>query len=207
MKKINGFLKLILAFSLFMVFSIKANNRQETSNVILRIDDLLKIIVDYEKIMNNKYPTLNDFNYLYFGDHESERGNDIEEKYCGGLGLQVDTKPCVEAMKKLINSYGKDRPDLYLLNIKYIITDSKDIPIDIYVDAKIKQCYKKDDLESSAQAINAIARIGNNKYKKLLLALPCDIETSKYWKIDVRSVDGKWIEDYPLAIKAPDFKK
>jgi len=211
MKNFN-IIKVIAIFSFLILLSGGGVNKEDAEVRGMKIDEMLNIIIKFESMLNKKVPLQSDFDYFYYGDHESERRMYIAYELCEQLKLEPDTEPCAEAINRILEGYGwkkgdKNYPSLYLLQIKNIVTDNKDMPIKIFVDPRIGPCYKKEDIESSAQLVDAVAVIGNNKFKKLSLAFPCDMETQKYWKIDLRMIDGKYVEDYPLTIKPPPEQK
>ncbi len=159
---------------------------------------LLSNIVNFENILNKKLPTASDFNSLYHGEDESEREMIIEQKYCEQLKLKYDTQPCVDSLQNLLESYGKEKPSLYLMHIKNAISGNQNVRIKLFVAPYIKPCT---NIGESFMQVQTIAQIEDSKYKKILLALPCDLSNMNHWKIEIVDIAGKGIFDYPLMIK------
>lgn len=187
-----------------IAITTEAISNKNIPNRILRVDEVLAIIVEFENILNKKIPTIADFSTLYFPDDATERESNADADYCEDvLKLEFDTDPCSAAIKRDFKGAS-----LFLLNIKKIITDSKNIPFKFYVDPSLKPCPASDLERHEDLEINGIVIIGNNKYKYITFILPCDYLSSKNdWRIDVISVDNKLMRYYPLTLKKPADSK
>ena len=166
----------------------------------LRIDEIMQIVRDYENILNKNSPTVADFNHLIPDDAAM-----TEEKYFNiycekVLKVNKDSKKCNDIFAKSTNHPDK-YPDIYLLNVKYNLTDGASLPIKIYVDPGIKSCSKQESLRNVRLALPAVIDIGNSKFKKVILDIACNTDQRKYDSplSDIK-YEGKWTGEWPFKI-------
>ena len=143
---------------------------------------------------------MGDFLSLY-GDADAFREVDLEYYYCEELGkIQRETKEMSDCFMSLITA--PPSPSLFLVNIKNIITDGRNVPIKIFVDPRLKTC-PKDGVGTGANLYMEAVAVMPGKYKKLGIGLPCDVHEKWGYKIYDIKIDDKWLDDYPFTIKYP----
>lgn len=192
---------------ILMLGSSVGSESNDEKNRILTTEELLKIIILFENIMNRDYPLISDYDSLYHGEVMLEAEGETDWNYCRKLGLQPDTKPCEDALVNLWNSFGNGSPSLHLLQIKNIITDSSKASVKLFVDPHIKSCSPDKLALFEYNEINTIAVVGGKKFRTVTFHLPCNSLTTKNSKGYIYKISGNKIDDYPLTIKPPPPQK
>jgi len=161
----------------------------EESHRGLTQTEILKIVSDFERIINMNPPSNCDYRYLFQADESATAEINAWEKYCEiVLKAKSDSKEC--------NAAWSEKRSLYLLNIKNLLTDGKDIPIKIYVSPKIESCM--------ISGLLGIAVTGPGTFKYIQLIIPCDIsEAYNYNMISEIKINGKLAGEYPFTITKP----
>ena len=198
----NYFL-VLLGLAMILMSSTVSTAQEPTQAGSLSVENLLKIVVDFQTIINKPAPNSEDFHRLYKGEAEGERTMLVKQRYCSEvLNLEYDTPPCSAALKQL---YENNHSNLYLLNIKNLISDNSPAAIKVFVDPDIKSC-KDYSAQNPFVLLKAVALIGSNKFKSIALLLPCDPQIAVYSRLEDVQIRGKSVSDYPLAIPKPPQK-
>ena len=193
----------LLGSAMVLISSTVSIAQESTQGGPLTVEDLMKIVVDFQTIINKPAPNMDDFGRLYKGEGEGEREMWVDQLYCTEvLKLEYDTPPCTAALNELFE-YNKS--SLYLLNIKNLISDNTQDAIRLFVDPSIKSCSNY-SAQNPYLPVKVVAIIGTNKFKSLTLYLACNSKAAATDRLNDVEIRGKSVSVYPITIKKPPQK-
>jgi len=197
--RISIYLTILIALPLWAKneWTCDSGRPYEPNHRALSLNEILKIVSDFDRIMDHNPPSMCDFNYLYRADESDDAEIHARKQYCGNIRtIPIESFDC--------GKYLPNDPSIYLLNIKNLLTDSKDIPIKIYVSPKIKSCFNNSQPGVAMNRLPAIAILGPGKFKRIDIVIPCDTyDAYNYTMVSDVKIDGKSARDYPFTITKP----
>jgi|GEM_PF-7119166 len=164
-----------------------------------RVYDLatyIRIIGEFERIINKNPPTLADFETLYPGAFLAELELSYEIDQCIKNGLELQSE-CVRFTNERAKNPDKV-PSFFLITVQKLLKKDIKSSVHIYISPNIKDCCYNISLPAGgcsllAKEVEGIIKI-NNRYKPITFILPCNYWTEwSFGKIIDFKIDGRWI--------------
>lgn len=202
MNIILSIVKIIVAFCIFIP-NLNIGNTEDGPDIPkdrpVTLQEYLESLANFESVLNKKMMTLADFEYFYPCECSYGYEGSMEFEHCkNNLKVDPDSKECEDFMHKRHVNKNKS-PSYFLTYRRNQITDNQNLPVKLFVDpGDIMECIYKDYSTAGHLEIDIIAKIGDKKYKQLLIEMPCSyIDFSGYGsKIFIQSIDGISISQY-----------